>query len=120
MNAWQVMQEEFKKAFINYASKEQAYDQLSKLKMKGSEVDEYIAAYAKAAREAGVFINDANNLRMFAKGLPKPLCDEIIKHNDLDTFEQWTKAAQNCQCIYMKQRAIHANYGATPTQSSGQ
>src|SRR5260221_4088464 len=120
MNAWQVMQEEFKKAFINYASKEQSYDQLSKLRMKGSEVDEYIATFAKLAREAGVFIKDTKMLRMFSKGLPTQLCDAILQHDDPDTFEQWTKAAQNRQRVYMKKKAIHANYGTAPTSTSGQ
>src|SRR6266699_180528 len=42
MNEWQVMEREFKKAFIDYARHEKANDELRKLKMKDSNIDGYI------------------------------------------------------------------------------
>jgi len=119
MTAWQVMKAEFKKSFVNYSSKEKAYGDLSNLKMTSGGVDEYIADFTCLAREAGIYRDDTNNLRMFARGLPKGLCDDIMKNDDPDTFEEWTKAAQNRQHIFMKQKSIHTNYGG-PAQSQGQ
>ena len=43
MNEWQVMEKEFKKAFVDYARHEKANDELRKLKMKDGNIDAYIA-----------------------------------------------------------------------------
>jgi hypothetical protein len=45
INAWQVLEAEFKKAFIDYTAHKGAQDELRKLKMKEGNVDEYIAAF---------------------------------------------------------------------------
>jgi hypothetical protein len=120
LSPWNVIQSEFTKAFTNYANREKAYDALGQLRMKGSNVDSYIADFRCLAKEAGVSQDDVNNLRMFAKGLPKGLCKECLVHDNLDTFEAWAMSAQNRQRIYMKERAIFTTYGSPPPTSNRQ
>jgi hypothetical protein len=95
LSPWNVIQLEFTKAFTNYANREKAYDALGQLRMKGSDVDSYIADFRRLAKEAGVSQDNVNNLRMFAKGLPNGLCKECLVHDDPDTFEAWAMSAQN-------------------------
>jgi hypothetical protein len=120
LSPWNVIQSEFTKAFTNYANREKAYDALGQLCMKGSDVDSYIADFRRLAKEAGVSQDDVNNLRMFAKGLPKGLCKECLVHDDPDTFEAWAMSAQNRQCIYMKEKAIFMTYGSPPPSNNRQ
>jgi hypothetical protein len=52
MTEWDVMEQEFKKAFIDYAVQERATEELTKLKMKDGNIDEYISQFRKLACEA--------------------------------------------------------------------
>jgi hypothetical protein len=45
MTPWNIIQLEFTKAFTNYANQEKAYGALGQLRMKGSDVDTYIADF---------------------------------------------------------------------------
>ena len=45
MNKWQVMEREFKKAFVDYARHEKANNKLRKLKMKDGNINAYIAHF---------------------------------------------------------------------------
>jgi hypothetical protein len=45
MNTWDVLQREFKKAYIDYAEHERAYNELRALKMKDGDVDGYIYTF---------------------------------------------------------------------------
>ena len=58
MNEWQVMEREFKKAFIDYARHEKANDELRKLKMKDSNIDSYITHFTQLTHQGGHNIND--------------------------------------------------------------
>ena len=49
MNAWQVLEQEFKKAFTNYAKQEKVDQELRKLKMKDKNVDFYIVQFQQLA-----------------------------------------------------------------------
>jgi hypothetical protein len=120
LSPWNIIQSEFTKAFTNYANREKAYDALGQLRMKGSDVNTYIADFRCLAKEAGVSQDDVNNLRMFAKGLPKGLCKECLVHDDPDTFEAWAMSAQNRQHIYMKEKAIFTTYGSPPPSNNRQ
>jgi hypothetical protein len=47
MDEWQVMEQEFKKAFVDYAESKKANDELRKLKMKDGNIDTYIARFTQ-------------------------------------------------------------------------
>ena len=70
MNKWQVMEKEFKKAFMDYARHEKANDELHKLKMKDGNIDAYITRFTQLAHQGGHNINEPTILTMFSQGLP--------------------------------------------------
>ncbi len=67
MNEWQVMEREFKKAFIDYARHEKANDELRKLKMKDSNIDGYITHFTQLTHQGGHNINEPTILTMFSQ-----------------------------------------------------
>jgi hypothetical protein len=58
MTTWQALEADFKRSFIDYAEHEHAQDELRKLKMKDSNVDEYIAAFQLLSHRAGMNLDD--------------------------------------------------------------
>ena len=69
-NIWLELQKKFKKAFSDYAEHKRAQDELKKLKMKGDNLDEYLAAFETLGQRAELDPNDPSNLQTFALGLP--------------------------------------------------
>ena len=49
MTAWEVLKQDFKNTFINYAEYERAADELKRLYMKEGQIDEYIASFEQLA-----------------------------------------------------------------------
>jgi hypothetical protein len=105
MDEWDVMEQEFKKAFVDYAEHEKANDDLRKLKMKDGNVDAYIARFSQLAHRGGHNVNEPELLRLFAIGLPAPLANACIDQQDPETFEEWTHAAQRNQKVWLKNKA---------------
>jgi hypothetical protein len=62
MNAWQALEADFKRSFVDYAEHEWAQDELRKLKMKDSNVDKYIAAFQLLSHHAGMNLDDPSAL----------------------------------------------------------
>jgi hypothetical protein len=50
---WQEFERRFKRAFISSTAKESAYIKLQSLKMKGDQLDEYIADFSTLVGELG-------------------------------------------------------------------
>ena len=94
LDIWQVIEAEFKKAFINYMAREKAHDNLWKLKLQGGNVDQYVADFQFLASQAEININDPAAIRLFQLGLPIPLAEACIDLKKPANFEQWTLAAQ--------------------------
>jgi hypothetical protein len=94
MNEWEVMEKEFKKAFIDYAAHKKANNKLWKLKMEKGNVDAYIARFQQLAHQGGHSIDELEILQRFAMGLPQNLVDKCYELHDPDTFEQWVMSAQ--------------------------
>ena len=98
LDIWQVIEAEFKKAFINYTAREKAHNDLQKLKMQGGNVDQYVADFQFLASRAEINVNDPATIRLFQLGLPIPLAEACIDLEKPANFEQWTLAAQAQQC----------------------
>ena len=98
ITAWKVLERDFKNTFVDYAKHERAADELKKLKMKEGRIDEYIAAFERLAHRANADLDNVMNLRLFAHGLLKPLCDICIDIDSPEMFEQWSNTAQRHQC----------------------
>jgi hypothetical protein len=114
MKEWQVMEREFKKAFVDYAESEKANDELRKLKMKDGNVDTYIARFTQLAHRGGHNPDQPKLLHLFGQGLPQTLANKCLELNDPNTFEEWTKAAQQNHKIYLKQLALKGAFNNTP------
>src|SRR6266566_7472375 len=111
MNEWQVMEKEFKKAFMDYARHEKANDELRKLKIKDGNIDAYIARFTQLAHQGGHNVNEPTILTMFSQGLPTQLTHACLDQYDLDSFNEWTVAAQRNHKIYLKKQALKGLYG---------
>jgi hypothetical protein len=114
MNSWDVLEQEFRKSFIDYAANECAFKELRKLKMKDGKVDEYIAEFRRLVHRAGLDENDGNNICMFAQGLPGKLADTVIDTSCPQTFEEWAppkKCTVATTCLHSwilgKSRHVH-------------
>src|SRR5260370_4938829 len=57
-NAWQVVEHNFKQAFIDYTVKEKAQDELHKLHMKEGNIDQYIADFQLLSMDANMDLDE--------------------------------------------------------------
>ena len=85
----------FERAFAETASAEQAYADLTKLKMKGDEIDLYIANFEHLLAKAGWERNAHGSLEIFKRGLQKGLCLRILHKDTIPgNLEEWQAAAR--------------------------
>jgi Retrotransposon gag protein len=119
MNAWQALEAEFKKVFIDYAMHKRAQNELRKLRMKEGNMDEYIAAFQLLGHHVGVDLNDPSVLCLFAQGLPKSLAKSCIDIKSPENFEQWTSAAQRQQRNWLRKQALRSDYALPRPQQQG-
>ena len=68
--AWEVLEQDFCQAFIDYAEHERAQDKIQKLCMKDENIDEYIAMFEHLGHHTGMDLDDPMALQLFARGLP--------------------------------------------------
>ena len=114
-NIWCELKKEFKESFSDYAERERAQDELKRLKMKGDNLDEYLATFETLGLRAELDPNNPSNLRTFALGLPRSLADACIRMESPETYEQWRATSQQQQKIYLKTKALHSEYGTPST-----
>jgi hypothetical protein len=110
MNTWQALEANFKWSFVDYAKHKCTQDELRKLKMKDSNVDEYIASFQLLGHHAGMNLDDPSALQLFAQGLPKSLTDSCINIDSPENFKQWANAVQRHHQNYLKKLAVHQDY----------
>ena len=120
LDIWQVLEAEFKKAFIDYAAREKGHDNLRKLKMQGGNVDQYVVDFQFLASQAEINVNDPAAIRLFQLGLPIPLAEACIDLEKPANFEQWTLAAQAQQHGWIQKKGLQAQKeGNMPSQNQG-
>ncbi len=105
-NTWQVVEHNFKQAFIDYAIKEKAQDELHKLQMKEENIDQYIADFQLLAMDANVDLNEPMVLQLFYFGLPPGLAEKCIFINSPNDFNSWAKAAQKNQRAWILNQTL--------------
>src|SRR5580692_6387112 len=94
MTAWDVLEQEFRRAFTNYAEQERARDELQKLRMRDGNVDEFVAAFENLGGLANMDLDDPAALRLFARGLPCALAEECIKRDSPSNFRDYSALQQ--------------------------
>ena len=87
-NIWCKLEKKFKESFSDYAECERAQDKLKRLKMKGDNLDKYLAAFETLGQCAELDPNDPSNLQTFALGLLQSLADACIRMESPETYEQ--------------------------------
>src|SRR5260370_1375184 len=105
-NAWQVVKHNFKQAFIDYAIKEKAQDELHKLRMKEGNIDQYIMDFQLLAMDANVDLNEPTVLQLFYFGLLASLAEKCIFIDSPNDFDSWAKAAQKNQCGWILNQTL--------------
>jgi hypothetical protein len=115
MNAWQALEAEYKKAFIDYAEQEKANDDLRKLRMKGENVDAYIAQFRQLAYRGKHDLNEPEIQRLFAMGLPIDLRKNCNLIQDPNTFDEWANAAQRNHRIWLRERGMKGEQAKKPS-----
>ena len=94
-NLWNEFVNDFAQAFVDTAAAEQAYVDLSKLEMKGDEIDKYIATFEHLLARAGWDWAAHRSIEMFKQGLRKGIHASILQKDPLPIgIDQWQAAAQ--------------------------
>jgi hypothetical protein len=92
---WIEFEKRFKRVYISSTAKESAYDKLQSLKMKGDQLDEYIADFSTLIGELGWDYDSEISCHNFREELPIPLAHDIIKMQGMpESLTQWIKFAQ--------------------------
>ncbi len=113
-NAWQVVEHNFKQAFIDYVVKEKVQDKLHKLKMREDNINQYIANFQLLAMDANVDLNEPTVLQLFYFGLPNPLAEKCIFIDLPNNFNSWAKATQKNQHAWIMSQTLKHKLGIYP------
>jgi hypothetical protein len=91
---WNEFVDDFGRAFADTAAAEQAYADLTRLEMKGDEIDEYVATFEHLLSKAGWDRDAHGSLEMFKQGLRKGLHATILQRDPIpNTINEWQAAA---------------------------
>jgi hypothetical protein len=93
---WEEFIEDFIKAFIHTAGKEEAFGRLRDLNMEGLEVDEYVAEFELLVLEAGWKLDNKGTMELFKDGLPQWLTKRMLlmREHRPDTLKGWIQSVQ--------------------------
>ncbi len=96
----------FLRHFANSLAKEKAQSLLRDgIKMKGEDIDSYIAEFEEAVRTAGYRFDIPQTIETFTEGLPVGLYQKVLKFDQPQSYEQWKQAAIDRQQMYMHMKA---------------
>ena len=79
--------EEFAQQYTDTQAAERARVALESLRMKASEIDEYISKFEELCNKAGYTMGNTEVTYVFLKGLPKPILEDIIKGPQVGSYE---------------------------------
>ena len=97
---WTSFLTDFRTAYTDTALQQTAYHQLQQLRMKGHDLDQYVARFKHLCTKAGVDRTQLQTISMFARGLERKLLNSIIhnaKPNMNTTFNEWVTYAHDQQ-----------------------
>ena len=94
---WTEFRTAYTNAFTNTTEKQRSVTALHLLRMKGDDLDSYIAQFRGLARKAGYELDHAGTTDIFARGLKRPLLTAILTKRAQvpNTFQEWVDAATN-------------------------
>ena len=105
-NLWATIETRFRQAYTDTAEKQKAQHNVRELKMKGDDLDGFIAQFATTAKKAGYDLDGEATLDVFQRALPYKLVANCVKFDHPVTWNDWTHAARHHQqeYIYLKER----------------
>jgi hypothetical protein len=104
---WLGFEKRFKRAYISSTAKENAYVKLQSLKMKGDQLDKYIADFSTLIGELGWDHNSEISCHNFQEGLPTPLAHDIIKMEGIpETLTRWIRLTQKYHSCWAMTQAF--------------
>jgi len=105
-NLWTTIKTRFRQAYTDTVEKQKAQHNIRDLRMKGDDLDGFIAQFATTAKKAGYNLDSEATLDIFQRALPFKLVANCVKFNHPVTWNDWTRAAQSHQqeYIFLKER----------------
>jgi hypothetical protein len=93
---WNDFEAAFTRTYTDTAAQQTAYHKLQKCKMKGDDLDTYIATFQHLAIKAGFARDAAATVDKFARGLNSKLLSDIFDKEAVvpTTFDGWVDAAR--------------------------
>ena len=98
-------EEEFIESWTDTNEPYRAAAALDKLRMRDTDVDEYITVFAELARKALYHEDDPAVLEKFKSGLPLELLEPCMQHDIPQSWEAWTRSARARQAILTSLKA---------------
>jgi len=103
---WNEVAASFLRRFADSLAKEKAQSLLQEgIKMKGEDIDSYVAKFEEAVRTAEYRFDVPQTIDTFTKGLPTGLYQKILKLDRPHSYDQWKQAAIDRQQVYMHMKA---------------
>ena len=91
---WTHLADSFRRQYADTMEQEHAEDVLQRgIKMKGENLDDYVARYEALTLEAGYRRDDPLCLQKFTDGLPHDLYKDCMHLDHPGTYEQWKALA---------------------------
>ena len=105
-NLWATIEIRFRQAYTDTAEKQKAQHNVWELKMKGDDLDGFIAQFTTTTKKAGYDLDGEATLDIFQRALPYKLVANCVKFDHPVTWNNWTRAARHHQqeYIYLKER----------------
>jgi len=100
---------------VDNLAKEKAQSILQEgIKMKGEDIDSYIAEFKEAVQMAEYRFDIPQTIETFTEGLPVGLYQKVLKFDQPHSYEQWKQAAIDQQQTYMHMKArLQAHQGGS-------
>jgi hypothetical protein len=76
---WTLFLHEFSRQYLDSQAPMRARKQLEDLRMKGDEIDPYVAKFKELCRDAGYTTGNPETQQMFLKGLPKYIIEDVLR-----------------------------------------
>jgi len=93
---WEHFLDSFRERFQDSTKENRARNDLKKLQLKGSLIDEYTSKFEELARQAGYLAGNPETHQLFLHGLPQHILEEVMRGGAPPTYQD------------LKQRAVDA------------
>ena len=91
---WNEVAASFQRRFTDNLAKEKAqYSLREGIKMKGEDIDSYIAKFEEAVQMAKYQFDVPQTIETFTEGLPTGLYQKVLEYDRPRSYNQWKQAA---------------------------